>query len=169
MSCDQALVGGVDESAQPRAEHLRHISLRPDQLIGEGSGWLYLTKHPTGAVGELLCVEQIALPPKIALEDWAQSVATCVQQTGSDTQEPPHLLPGFRLSSDDISALRRKLPRAQVFNYLEYCGCYHTASAFGIAMMFDAPGVVASRVFHVNRDASGRTMVVGVRRGPVIK
>ena len=164
---DQALVGGVDESARPRAEHLRRISLRPDQPIGEGSGWLYLNKHPGGAVGELLCVEQVALPPKMSLGSWAQSVAACVKQNGGDTQEPLHLLPGFRLSLGDISALRSKLPRAELFNYLEYCGCYHTASAFGIAMMFDEP-VVASRVFHVNRDASGRTMVVGVRRGPVI-
>ena len=165
---DQALVGGVDENSRPRADHLRRIHLRPDQPMGEGSGWLYLTKYLPGSMGELLCVEQIALPPKMSLETWATSVAACIKQNGGDAQEPLHLLPGFRLSLGDISALHSKLPQAEVFNYLEYCGCYHTASAFGIAMMFDEPVAAASRVFHVNRDAAGRTMVVGVRRVPVI-
>ena len=165
---DQALVGGVDENSRPRADHLRRIHLRPDQPMGEGSGWLYLTKHPTGAIGEVLCVEQITIPPQMSLGSWADSVAACVKQNAS-AQEPLHLLPGFRLSLGDISALRSKLPRAELFNYLEYCGCYHTAAAFGLAMMLDEPATAPSRVFHVNRDAMGRTMVVGMRRMPVIK
>jgi len=161
---DQALVGGVDENSRPRADHLRRISLRADQPMGEGSGWLYLTKDPTAALGELLCVEQLSLSPTMSFGDWAQSVAACVARYG-ERNERVHLLPGFRLTLGDISALLAKLPRATLTDYLVYCGSYHTAAAFGIGMLFDEPAATAARYFHVNRDATGRTMVVGVRRG----
>ena len=162
----QALVGGVDESARPRAEHLRRIHLGVDQVMGEGSGWLALTKDPTDAIGEILCVEQLAMSPTQSFDDWAESVARCVAQN-SAAQDPLHLLPGFRLTSGDISILLAKLPRATLVNYLDYCGNYHTAAAFGIGMQFDEPGAPAARYFHVNRDATGRTLVIGVRRGAV--
>jgi hypothetical protein len=163
---EQALVGGVDESTRPRAEHLRRIELRAEQLMGEGSGWLYLTKDPSGALGEVLCVEQLATSPTQSFGDWAQAVARCVTQY-SPGREPLTLLPGFRLTLGDISALRGKLPRAPMADYLSYCGCYHTAAAFGIGMQFDDAAARAMRYFHVNRDAAGRTLVIGVRRGPV--
>jgi hypothetical protein len=160
---DQALVGGVDENSRPRADHLRRISLRADQVMGEGSGWLYLTKDPTDALGEVLCVEQLAMSPGMSCGDWAQAVAACVAQY-STAQDPLYLLPGFRLTLDDISALLSKMPRATLTDYLSYCGCYHTAAAFGIGMLFDEPAAAAGRYFHVNRDATGRTLVIGVRQ-----
>ncbi len=161
---EQALVGGVDESSRPRADHLRRISLRADQPMGEGSGWLYLTKDPTDAVGEVLCVEQLAMSPGMSFGDWAQAVARCVARFG-ERNEPLHLLPGFRLTLGDIHALLTRLPRSTLTDYLSYCGSYHTAAAFGIGMLFDEPAAPAARYFHVNRDATGRTLVVGVRRG----
>ena len=161
---EQALVGGVDENSRPRADHLRRISLRVDQPMGEGSGWLYLTKDPTAAVGEVLCVEQLAMSPSMSFGDWAQAVARCVAQN-SDARDPLYLLPGFRLTLGDIHALLTRLPRSTLTDYLSYCGSYHTAAAFGIGMQFDEPAAPAARYFHVNRDATGRTLVVGVRRG----
>lgn len=163
---EQALVGGVDENSRPRADHLRRISLRADQPMGEGSGWLYLTKDPADALGEVLCVEQLTLSATMSFGDWAQAVARCVAQN-SDARDPLYLLPGFRLTLGDISALLAKLPRATLINYLAYCGSYHTAAAFGIGLLFDEPVSSPARYFHVNRDATGRTLVIGVRRGSV--
>jgi hypothetical protein len=163
---EQALVGGVDENSRPRADHLRRISLRADQPMGEGSGWLYLTKDPTAALGEVLCVEQLATSPDMSFGDWTRAVARCVAQY-SNTPDPLYLLPGFRLTLGDISALLARLPRATLTNYLSYCGCYHTAAAFGIGMLFDEAGAPPARCFHVNRDATGRTLVIGVRRGTI--
>ena len=130
----------------------------------EGSAWLYLTKDPTDALGEVLCVEQLSLPPHTSFGDWAQAMALCVAQY-SNAQDPLYLLPGFRLTLGDISALLARLPRATLNNYLNYCGCYHTAAAFGIGMLFDEPAAPTARYFHVNRDATGKTLVIGVRRG----
>ena len=161
---EQALVGGVDENSRPRAEHLRRISLRADQPMGEGSSWLYLTKDPTDALGEVLCVEQLSMSPTHSFGEWASSVARCVAQN-SPAQDPLYLQPGFRLTLGDISALLGKLPRATLINYITHCGCYHTAAAFGIGMLFDEPVATPGRYFHVNRDAMGRTLVIGVRRG----
>ena len=160
---DQALVGGVDENSQPREDHLRRIALRPDQPMGEGSGWLYLARDPVGAVGELLCVDQLAVRPDSSFGAWAEAVAACVTRNSAEG-ETVYLLPGFRLSIADISALSGRMRRAQWIHYLPYCGCYHTASAYGIGMLFDQPATIAARYFHVNRDATGRTLVVGVRR-----
>jgi hypothetical protein len=161
---DRALVGGVDEHSQPRADHLRRIALRPDQTMGEGSGWLYLGRERDGALGELLCVDQIAMRPDMSFGAWAEAVAACVARN-SVMDEPVYLLPGFRLSIADISALSGRMRRALWTHYLPYCGCYHTASAYGIGMLFDQTPAITARYFHVNRDATGRTLVVGVRHG----
>ena len=152
----QALVGGVDENSLSRVDHLRRIALRDDQPMGEGSGWLVLSVAAEQAVGELIEVKHVARDTKLfealraALHAW--------QQPG----EPLTLLLGLRIEPAEIVRLTRTLPNLRIQDYLAFCGCFHSAAAFGIAALFDTP--VAPGLFvHLNRDASGRALLCAVR------
>jgi hypothetical protein len=153
-----ALVGGVDENSQPRALHLRRFTLRPDQILGEGSGWLFLSVEPAGALAEVLTVESLpAAQPAAAalaarLERW--------QPAGHEVV----LVPGFRLDAAERTAFAGALADARVENTLDWCGCFHTASAFGLAALLDTPAPAPRLVVHVNRDTSGRWMAIALRQ-----
>jgi hypothetical protein len=148
-----ALVGGVDENSQPRANHLRRLALRDDQVMGEGAGFLYLSREAQGARAELLGVRRA--PPDdlaAALRAWRA------------VDEDIVLLPGFPLEAAEIEAFAAALPGARVQDYLAWCGCFHTAAAFGLAAVLE-PAAPASTLFvHLNRDARGQTLLVAVRR-----
>lgn len=152
----QALVGGVDENSLPRSDHLRRITLRDDQPMGEGSGWLLLSVAAEHARGELIEIKRLAAATSLvsalnaALPIWRQ------------TQEPMTLLPGLRMEPADIENLLQAAPELQKQNYLAWCGGFHTAAACGIAALFDAP-VQPGLFIHVNRDRSGRHMLCAVR------
>lgn len=148
---DRALAGGVDENSHPRARHLRRMRLRDDQVMGEGAGFLYLSCDAPGGRAELLGVERYT-PETLRerLHAWRRPHETLV------------LLPGFRLVAEEIQALRAALPDAQMRDYLAWCGCFHTAAAFGLAALFDETPPPALYL-HVNRDAGGRGMLIGVR------
>ena len=149
---NQALVGGVDENSHPRIGHLRRIALRDDQPMGEGSGWLALSAEKERACGELVEVKH--LPPNAeiapALHAWRRP------------QEPLTLLPGLRIEPAQAERLRVELPGSTVQDYLPFCGGFHTAAAFGIAALFDAPAKPGLFV-HFNRDAGDRVMLCAVR------
>lgn len=150
-----ALVGGVDESFHPRANHMRYFPLRADQRMGQGSGWLYLSPEVDNARGELLWVEELTAGE----DDWVQkAIAFLLARIGT---EKPQLLPGYRLSPQELAALASGLGKARVENYLEYCGCFPTAASFGLAQAFER---AAGLYVHVNRDEDGRRlMLVGLR------
>jgi hypothetical protein len=152
----QALVGGVDENSQPRINHLRRIHLRDDQWMGEGSGWLYLSVEPGAARGELLEVR--ALPAG----DLPETLAAAVRNWRQDS-EPVLMLPGFGLTGPEITRLGAALPDAAIENYLAWCGCYHTAAAFGLAALLDHPRPAPALLIHVNRDAGGHAMLIALR------
>jgi len=148
----QALVGGVDENSQPRDDHLRRIHLRDDQIMGEGAGFLYLSCEAPGGRAELLGVRRFThdtLPE--VLHDWRQP------------NEEVVLLPGFRLPAGETAALATAFPAAHARDYLAWCGCFHTAAAFGLAALFDDPRPQPALYLHLNRDAGGRSMLIGVR------
>jgi hypothetical protein len=152
----QALVGGVDENSQPRAQHLRRMALRDDQMIGEGAGFFFLSAEPERACAEILGVRHldaqaigIELPRQLA--DWRQD------------REPVTLLPGFRLSAEEITHLIHSSPDIDVQPYLQHCGCFHTATAFGLAAALDDPADTSGLVVHVNRNRAGQWMIVGIR------
>jgi len=150
----QALVGGLDESSQPRAQHLRRMHLQEDQVIGEGAGFFYLSVEP--APVELLGVRFLREQPVAAglstvLEEWQEPL------------EPVELLPGFRLTAEDRSALARHLPAANVTEYLHQCGCFHTAAAFGLARTLESGKDSRRLVLHLNRKGHDQWMVVGIR------
>jgi len=153
----QALVGGVDENSQPRSQHLRRMALRDDQVIGEGAGFLCLSVDPERARAELLGVRHLeahtigsVLPGLLA--GWRRD------------REHVSLLPGFRLSPDDMKHLIHTSPDVEVQPYVQQCGCFHTATAFGLAAALDVPGDADSLVVHFNRNRTGQWMIVGIRR-----
>jgi hypothetical protein len=153
-----ALVGGMDENSWPREYHLRRIALRPDQIMGEGSGWLYLDTRREGARGEIIDVRTIAdgADPATVLAEAARA-----WRRGN---EAVVLLPGFRLRNAEISMLAAALPAARTENYLAHCGCFHTAAAFGVAALFDRPEPETTLGLHINRDTAGRIMLIALRR-----
>ena len=156
-----ALVGGVDENSHPRAEHLRRIALDAGQIMGEGSGWLYLTTDARHALGEVLGVTFLPCERAPDPEAWAQRGAAQVHAFAGDGSV--HLLPGFRLPARHLEALARRLQPASVVHYLDYCGAYHTAAAFGLALLFDQPRQAPAWYVHVNGDGTGHTAVISLR------
>lgn len=157
-----ALVGGVDENSFPRAHHLLHLPLRDDQIMGEGSAWLYLDGEPDGARGEVLCVE-VLKTDGLGSTAWAQALRQFMVTQFSHAL-PVSLLPGYGLAREEIEALTRELPGVTLTPYLDYCGCYPTAAAFGVAMQFDVPPDAPLLWLHVNRDRHGQTRLIGVRQ-----
>jgi len=151
----QALVGGIDENSQPRATHLRRIRLRDDQPMGEGAGFLYLSRERSHARGQLLAVRR--LPAGAGLADALAATVRELRHADEDVE----LLPGFRLEPVEVAALGRALPQARIDPYLETCGCFHTAAAFGLAARLDKPR--RALAIHVNRDLVGRAMLIVAR------
>jgi hypothetical protein len=152
----QALVGGVDENSLSRVGHLRRIALRDDQPMGEGSGWLYLSVAAEQAHGELLEVKLVARDAELA------EALHAARHTWQRPGEALTLLPGLRIEPTEIERLTQALPELRTQDYLAFCGCFHSAAAFGIAALFDPP--VAPGLFvHLNRDASGRALLCAVR------
>ena len=153
-----ALVGGADEICLSRADHLKRIDLREEQPAGEGSGWLYIGKDRANAIGEL-----------VVLKELVQGETTCPDMIGTliepyiSSKEKVRLLPGFGLTSEDISPLIHSHPQLEVRDYLKQCGSFHTASAFGIASIFDEVEEEPILYFHINRNAFGRIFIVGIR------
>jgi len=148
----QAFVGGVDENSLPRAGHLRRIALRDDQPMGEGSGWLVLSMDAGLARGELLEVKLLARDADM----------TQVLRAWQRPDELLTLLPGLRIEPAEVQRLTQALPNLRVQDYLGWCGAFHTAAAFGIAALFDAP-VTPGLFVHLNRDTSGRALLCALR------
>jgi hypothetical protein len=151
----QALVGGVDENSQPRTEHLRRIALRDDQWLGEGAGFLYLACAPRAGAAEILGVRHRAAPDPAAaltagITEWRRA------------HEPVTVLPGFRLTVEQTSALAA-VPGVTVARYIDWCGGFHTAAAFGLAVQLESPGRRAGLILHINTSADGHCMLVGLR------
>ena len=152
----QVLVGGVDENLHPRSDHLLRISLRDDQPMGEGSGWLLLAADKAQACGELVEVKRAAR--NLDTAQVLHAAWRLWQQPG----ETLTLLPGLRIEPAEVQHLRQALPDLRVQDYLSLCGGFHTAAAFGLAALFDAP-VTPGLFVHLNRDASGHAMLCAVR------
>jgi hypothetical protein len=152
----QALVGGADENRFPRPEHMRRLPLRDNQIMGEGSGWLLLSRDPAGARAEVIGVPA-PVTRGLGAEAWARACAQTVG-TGAVT-----ILPGCNVTPQERTALAAQFPAADFQSYLEYCGWYLTASAFGVAAAFDEPHRPGRTWVHVNRNTGGSTMLIVVR------
>lgn len=152
-----ALVGGADENFFPRADYLRRLPLRDDEIMGEGCGWLFLDPNPKDAQAELLGVERYR-----ADDSWLDAAASRIAAWGDG---PLWLLPGFRLGDAEVNALRQRLPTLGVRHYLPYCGVYPTAAAFGIAMCLESAGAAPGCYVHLNRNADDEVMLVALRAG----
>lgn len=155
-----ALVGGADESSQPRSKHLRRLRLEPQQILGEGSGWMYLSTAPAApngrqALGEVRCVQSLAH------DDWETQLADVLAALWPDRQ-PACLLPGFRLPTAHLDRLRQRLPGMEYERYLDYCGCFHSACAFGLVTVLERAHPRPKCYVHVNRDQTGRLMLVAM-------
>ncbi|MEK6790168.1 MAG: beta-ketoacyl synthase N-terminal-like domain-containing protein [Deltaproteobacteria bacterium] len=158
---EYALVGGADESSQPRQEHMRRIRLNDDQVMGQGSGFLLFGRNADNAAGEVIDVQWFDSSGE-EKNAWVLKIARLVERYRKRTDRVI-LLPGFRLEQGDIAALYSRITFMPVNNYLNFCGCFHTASAFGIASVFDTPHERDTLYLHVNNNASGRTMAVLIR------
>ena len=132
-----ALVGGMDECLDTRTEQLRRLDLSPTQHIGEGGGWLYLSPAEDGALAELLAVE--------AVGD-VKALVNALRQG----EEAITWLHGFRTTTPHPA---QRAPD-RVYDYLEFCGCFHTAAAFGVASLFDDP---ANQDLYLHTQTDGRT------------
>lgn len=141
-----ALVGGVDECLDTRAEQLRRLDLSPRQHIGEGGGWLYLSPVAEGALAEVLSVG-------------AAANATMPGDNFRQGDEVVTWLNGFRTTQPHTT----QRSEDRVYDYLPYCGCFHTAAAFGVASVFDA----ASAGLYIHAHAGRNDLwEIALRVGP---
>jgi hypothetical protein len=145
-----ALVGGADENCFPRASYALRWPLRDDQVMGEGSAWLYLSTEPAGAIAELASVQYVDAAPD------ALTLARCARELAGDCIG---VVCGGELTADDRAALVGVFPRAQCREYIQYCGSYPTASAFGIVNQIEQVSV-RGEWLHVNRVEDGAAMLV---------
>ena len=64
---------------------------------------------------------------------------------------------------DEVDEIIKRFPAMECKNYLDYCGCFHSAAAFGIASAFDDHHDEDIIYFHLNRNLFGRIFIVGVK------
>ncbi|MBE9504125.1 MAG: hypothetical protein IME96_08110 [Proteobacteria bacterium] len=156
-----ALVGAADESSFPRSEHMHRLKLEADQIMGEGSGWLCLQTSREGAVGELFLLEELPAVPERGIE-WLDIISGMLEPYFEEVEDF-FLLPGFRLHKEEVDEIIKRFPTMECKNYLDYCGCFHSAAAFGIASAFDDRHEAETLYFHLNRNLFGRLFIVGVK------
>lgn len=155
---NSAMAGGADEFSVPHKEHRRRLLLDDEQIMGEGSGWLYLSGERDSAIGEVIEVRYLPFTGADDAHKWAREVSNVCKPYLAG--KPPFLLPGFRVNAGRLDALTKAIPGVKVRRYLDYCGCFHTAAAFAVASVFDMPHKSDSIYLHVNSDIEGRTMAV---------
>lgn len=146
-TCPQALVGGIDERSAVIEYQLRRMHIGDEQILGEGCGWLFLGTDETNA---LACIEDVLFldAAGLSMTDWVSSIKPHLADT--DT-----ILPGFRLTSEACTLMQSV---AEVKPYIQYSGCYHTASAFGIAdAVLARPG---KSLAHINITPEGKTAII---------
>jgi len=159
---ETVLVGGVDELGYPRAAHTKRLPLRKGDLMGEGSGWLCLGSDGAGALGAVEGVAELVANMDGDVGEWAEAVARIVEPW-LEKRLPVRIMPGLRLSEVKADALAKRLNNAEVMDYLALCGRFHTASAFGIASIFDSTHDTDTLYIHVSPNLEGRVMLVGIR------
>jgi len=144
-----ALVGGVDENFFPRADYAHRWPLREGEIMGEGSAWLYLSPDPDGALAELLSVRIASTT--MDLSTWVDAFAL--------GDEPVTLVSRGGVSDSEGNRLAAAFPSARWRSYIEYCGSYPTAAAYGVASALEQPA--SDLCIHVSCDADGtRALIV---------
>ena len=155
---NQAFVSGLDERSVVIDYQLRRMHIADDQILGEGCGWLYLNKESNGA---LASIEELTFVHAGNPNDseWVNAIADKL----GHIKEHIILLPGFRVDIEACQALAQKLGQSDIFNYTQHCGCYHTASAFGIAEAVNNSPANATLV-HINTGPGNQTAIVLIKR-----
>ncbi len=151
-----ALVGGVDENCFPRPQYLHRWPLRDDEFMGEGSAWLYLSTQPDAAIAELLWAQSLVAIPQQDLSLWTQTLEKVLVMPADATFT---FVGGIGVTTSERAALMQRFPQAQWSSYVDYCGSYPTAAAYGVASTV-ARSLAPGQWVHVNRDADGATMVI---------
>jgi len=95
---ESALVGSVDVATSPVAEHRERLQIGPDEVVAEGSHWLWLQsgERPQGALGELVAAR--AFTGQDALMEWLQGLDIPAEQCA--------IVGGQFAESSDIDAIQ---------------------------------------------------------------
>lgn len=161
----QALVGGVDERYADRESQLRRMTLADNEIIGEGTGWLFLSSQEEQSLGELLFVGMLP-PGPMDPASRIRELRSLAENNGLDCDNIT-LLPGFRMTLELQEQLAPHWPGAIFRPYVPWCGAFHTASAFGCARLFDRDEVenaTAGDFLHIGINSEGRMQIIGLRR-----
>lgn len=145
-----ALVGGVDENCFPRTDYLRRWSLAPEQIMGEGSAWLYLSSQSQGAIAELTGVHRIE--PQGDVSAWARVAGNVIHE-----REARNVLAGIGVGATERAALASD--RVNWHEYLPFCGHYPSVSAVAAAMSMQQPRSSENWI-HLNRDTDNSAMLM---------
>ena len=163
--CTSAMIGGIDEFLGPRELHLDRLGIpeTSEAILGEGCGWLALDRNPDGAIGQITSVFEFQQEFPGDVQDWIQQFENSVAEIVG-AAESCVVLPGFGIDPDVIAGIETDKPEWGIWNYLELCGRYPTASAFGIAASLEADAHSGKTMVHVNRDAFGKSIGVIYKR-----
>lgn len=157
-----ALVGGVDETANSVCTHFNEMAKNNNLMPGQGSGWLYLSTSKNNMLGEISQVIKINTNHSMAINDWSKIIFKSIEKN-LDSSVPVKLLPGYKMSQSECDGLSEYLEKCTQENYTQYCGAYYTASAFGIARLFELSHNTDTQYLHIIRNETGATMCVLLR------
>ena len=154
-SMDSALVGSVDVTSSPIADHRRRLQLAAETPVAEGSHWMWLRAgdEPDGALAELVAAREFG-----DREELVQWVAE--QDLPLDACR---IAGGQFLAEDELSAIQQQLGVVERFEPPPPPGFYDSQSGGTLNAFVGSDG--AQWLLHVNGELDGdrRTLVV-VRR-----
>jgi hypothetical protein len=148
-----ALAGATDQFVPPRGEHALRVNLDPELMFGEGSGWVCLSRTEEDCIGELLDVSEFVMG-----SNWSDSLSDRIQMYRSDGEQVV-ILPGLRITPEDLAEAKEKVPECTIRPYLDRTGHYPTASASGVALML-LERTTPALVVHLAKNAAGRMALI---------
>jgi len=161
------IVGGIDEYLSPREIHLSRLSITDEQYFGEGGGFITLGSNSKNAIGEIFLLESFKNCNLHNRDSDTHRSLECTRliteiiSNHSEKKSKTIILPGFRISKDIIREIKNNLPYIEIENYLQYSGCFHTASAFGLTYVLDEKYRDPGNYFHLNCNRFGEFFLTG--------
>jgi len=160
--CQTALVGGVDETPNTGCVEFLKMARQYKLVPGQGSGWLFLSNNSMNAIGEISRVIKVNTDNSMDKTTWAESVFSAIKGV-MDLPGLYKIVPGYRMKQSETGTIAELAGGLSPENYIQYCGAFYTASAFGIARILNIKHQADTHYLHIMKNETGATMCVLLR------
>jgi hypothetical protein len=149
---EEALFGGVDEAcfSQSQFEARFNRPQRDFQMI-EGSCWLWIKTHSSGALGEITALESFGDLTQTV--DWLKQLRV---------KRPLILSCGMLIDPGQKKVLVQAVPLEAEFDYINEYGYFDSATACGVTGFLERFNDAV--LVHINRDFRGQFVVLVVEK-----